>query len=70
MSFRIYDGRLPKSGNSGMRQALKKGQFGRVIKNFGRDPSAIGPTICTQAGLSPAGPQLADAIGRLQHLSR
>ena len=70
MSFRVYDGRLPESGNFGMCQALKEGQFRWVIKNFARNPSAIRPTPRPQAGVTPAGTQLANAIGGLQDLSR
>ena len=70
MPVRIYNGRLPKTGHFGMRQALKKGPFCRVIKNFSRDPSAIRPTLRPQAGVAPAGPQLANATSGLQHLSR
>ena len=70
MSFRVYDGRLPESGNFGMCQAFEEGQFRWVIKNFGRNPSAIRPTLSPQAGVTPAGPQLTDAIGGLQDLSR
>ena len=70
MSFRLYDGRLPESGNFWMRQALKEGQLRWVIKNLGRDPSAIRPTLRPQTGVAPAGPQLADGAGGLQHLAR
>lgn len=70
MSFRVNDGSLPESGNFGMRQALEEGQFRRVTKDFSGDPSTIRPTLRPQAGVTPAGPQLADAIGGLQHLSR
>ena len=70
MPFRIYNGRLPKSGHFGMRQALKEGPFRRVIKNFGRDPSAIRLTLRPQADVTPAGPQLADGAGGLQYLPR
>ncbi len=70
MPFRIYNGRLPKAGYFGMCHALKKSPFRRVVENFGRDPSTIRPTLRPQADVAPAGPQLADGVGGLQHLSR
>ncbi len=56
MSFRIYDGHLPESGNFGMRQAFKEGQFRWLIENLSRDPSAVRPAVSPQAGVAPAGP--------------
>ena len=70
MSLCVYDSRLPESGNFRMRQALKEGPFRRVIENFARDPSAIRPPLRPHTGVAPAGPQLADGAGGLQHLAR
>ena len=69
MSLCVYDSRLPESGNFWMRQALKEGPFRRVIENFARDPSAIRPPLRPHTGVAPAGPQLADGAGGLQHLA-